>query len=61
MLVSLVLGLPTLAPILLRSLLQQDMFLATSIIMVLAILVLIGTLLSDILLAIVDPRIRGSI
>ena len=61
LLVSLVLGLPTLAPILLRSLLQQDMFLATSIIMVLAILVLIGTLLSDILLAIVDPRIRGSI
>ena len=61
LLVSLVLGLPTLAPILLRSLLQQDMFLATSIIMVLAILVLIGTLISDILLAIVDPRIRGSI
>ncbi len=61
LLVSLVLGLPTLAPILLKSLLQQDMFLATSIIMVLAILVLIGTLLSDILLAIVDPRIRGSI
>jgi len=61
LLVSLVLGLPTLAPILLRSLLLQDMFLATSIIMVLAILVVIGTLLSDILLAIVDPRIRGSI
>jgi len=61
LLVSLVLGLPTLAPILLRSLLQQDMFLATSIIMILAILVLIGTLLSDILLAIVDPRIRGSV
>jgi len=60
-LVSLVLGLPTLAPILLRALLQQDMWLASSVIMIQAILVLIGTLLSDILLAIVDPRIRGSI
>ncbi|MEM7132489.1 MAG: ABC transporter permease [Chloroflexota bacterium] len=60
-LVSLVLGLPTLAPVLLRALLQQDMLLASSIVMVLAILVLIGTLISDILLAIVDPRIRESI
>lgn len=60
-LVSLVLGLPTLAPVLLRSLLQQDMFLAASIIMILGVLTLIGTLLSDILLAIVDPRIRGSV
>jgi peptide/nickel transport system permease protein len=60
-LVSMVLGLPTLAPILLRALLQQDMFLASSVIMIQAILVLIGTLLSDILLAIVDPRIRGSV
>jgi peptide/nickel transport system permease protein len=60
-LVSLVLGLPTLAPVLLRSLFQQDMLLASSIVMILAILVLVGTLLSDILLAIVDPRIRGSV
>lgn len=60
-LVSLVLGLPTLAPVLLRSLLQQDMFLASSVIMILAALVLVGTLISDILLAIVDPRIRGSV
>ena len=61
LLVSLVLGLPTLAPVLLRSLQQQDMFLASSIVMILALLVLIGTLLSDILLAIVDPRIRGAV
>ncbi len=60
-LVSLVLGLPTLAPVLLRSLLQQDMFLAASIIMILGVLTLIGTLLSDILLAVVDPRIRGTV
>ncbi|NLF14377.1 MAG: ABC transporter permease [Anaerolineaceae bacterium] len=60
-LVSLVLGLPTLAPVLLSSLLQQDMLLAASIIMIEAVLVLIGTLISDMLLAVVDPRIRGSI
>ena len=60
-LVSLVLGLPTIAPVLLDALLQQDMFLATSIIMILGILTLVGTLLSDILLAIVDPRIRGAV
>ena len=60
-LVSVVLGLPTLAPVLLDALLQQDMFLAASVIMVLGVLVLVGTLLSDILLAVVDPRIRGSV
>ncbi len=60
-LVSLVLGLPTLAPVLLRALLQQDMFLAASVIMILGVLVLVGTLISDILLAIVDPRIRGAV
>ncbi|MEM7533291.1 MAG: ABC transporter permease [Chloroflexota bacterium] len=60
-LVSVVLGLPTLAPVLLDALFTQDMFLASSIIMILAVLVLVGTLLSDILLAIVDPRIRESV
>ena len=60
-LVSLVLGLPTLAPVLLNSLLNQDMFLASSIIMILGVLTLAGTLLSDILLAVVDPRIRGAV
>jgi peptide/nickel transport system permease protein len=61
LLVSLVLGLPTLAPVLLRALQQQDMYLASSIVMLLALLVLIGTLISDILLAIIDPRIRGAV
>ena len=61
LLVSVVLGLPTLAPVLLDALFAQDMFLASSILMILAVLVLLGTLLSDILLAVVDPRIRGSV
>jgi peptide/nickel transport system permease protein len=61
LLVSLVLGLPTLAPVLLEALMNQDMFLAGSIIMVLSTLTVVGTLISDLLLAWVDPRIRESI
>lgn len=57
-LVSVVLNLPTIGPLLLRSLTSQDMYLAGSIIFLLSALTIIGTLLSDILLAIVDPRIR---
>jgi len=61
LLVSLVLGIPTLAPIFLDSLLSQDMFLAGSIVFILSTLTVIGTLISDILLAWVDPRIRESV
>ncbi len=60
-LVSLVLGLPTLGPLLLNSLMSQDMFLAGSIIFILSTLTVMGTLISDILLAWVDPRIKESI
>ena len=56
--IAVVLSLPTVGPLLLRALLAQDMFVAGSVVMVLGILTLIGTLLSDILLVIVDPRIR---
>ena len=55
-----VLNLPTIGPILLRALLSQDMFLAGAIVMLLSILTIIGTLISDILLAVLDPRIRFS-
>ncbi|HMN30408.1 MAG TPA: ABC transporter permease [Caldilineaceae bacterium] len=57
-LVSLVLGLQTIGPLLLRALTSQDMYLAGAIVLMLSVLTVIGTLLSDILLAIVDPRIR---
>lgn len=57
-LVSLILGLQTVGPLLLRAVLAQDMFLAGSIIMILSSLTVIGTLISDILLAWMDPRIR---
>lgn len=56
--VSLVLGLPTCGPLLYTALITQDMYLAASFIMILSALTVIGTLLSDILLAWVDPRIR---
>ena len=56
--VAIVLGLPTLGPALLNSILAQDMYLAGDIILIQTVLVLIGTLISDIALAAVDPRIR---
>ena len=57
-LVAVVLNLPTLGPILLRSLQYQDMYLAGSFLMFLAFLTVIGVLVSDIALALLDPRIR---
>ena len=56
--VAIVLGLPTIGPLEFRSLMQQDMFLAGSTIMILSFLTVVGTLISDLLLVIVDPRIR---
>lgn len=56
--VASVLGLPTVGPLLWQALTTQDMFLAASILMLLSFLTVIGTLLSDILLAWIDPRIR---
>lgn len=56
--ISVVMSLPTTGPMLLKSLQSQDMYLAGSIILVLSLLTIIGTLLSDILLALLDPRIR---
>ena len=56
--VSMVLNLPTTGPLLLRALLAQDMYLAGSFLMLLAILTVVGMLISDLLLAWSDPRIR---
>jgi peptide/nickel transport system permease protein len=55
---AIVLSLPTIGPLLLAALVAQDMFLAGSLVMVTALLTLIGTFISDILLIAVDPRIR---
>ena len=55
---AVVLSLPTIGPMLLDSLLFQDMYLAGSIVLIMSGLTVVGTLISDILLAVVDPRIR---
>lgn len=56
--VAIVLSLPTTGPFLLEALRSQDMYLAGTFLMMLAVLTIIGTLISDILLALLDPRIR---
>jgi peptide/nickel transport system permease protein len=56
--VDVVLSLPTTGPLLLTALMEQDMYLAGSFVMLLSTLGVIGTLISDILLVWVDPRIR---
>lgn len=56
--VSIVLGLPTVGPLLVQSLVAQDMFLAGTIVLLLGVLTVIGTLISDFVLMWVDPRLR---
>jgi peptide/nickel transport system permease protein len=56
--ISVVLSLPTVGPLLLHSLISQDMLLGSTIILLLGILTVVGTLLSDLLLMWIDPRIR---
>ncbi len=56
--VSRVMNLQTTGPLLLRSLQSQDMYLAGSIILILSVATVVGTLVSDVLLVILDPRIR---
>lgn len=56
--VSMVLNLPTIGPLYFHALLNKDMYLAVSFLIFLAIFLLVGNLLADLLLAWVDPRIR---
>jgi peptide/nickel transport system permease protein len=56
--VSLVLGLPTVGPLLLKALIAQDMFLAGTIVLLLGVMTVVGTFVSDLLLMWIDPRIR---
>ncbi len=57
-LVSVVMNIPTTGPLLLTALLNQDMYLAGSVVLILSCLTVVGTLISDILLTWLDPRIR---
>lgn len=56
--VGIVLNLQTIGPVLMQATLSQDMYLAGSIVLILSVLTIVGTLISDILLAWLDPRIR---
>jgi peptide/nickel transport system permease protein len=55
---AIVLNLPTLGPLLLSSLQSQDMYLAGSIVLMMSVLTVVGVLVSDLLLGVLDPRIR---
>lgn len=57
-LIDIVLSLQTVGPVLLRATMAQDMYLAGSVVLILSILTVIGALMGDILLVLVDPRIR---
>jgi peptide/nickel transport system permease protein len=58
LIVATVMNLPNIGPLLLRALINQDMYLAGGILLIYSFLTIIGTLLSDVLLALIDPRIR---
>jgi peptide/nickel transport system permease protein len=58
LIVATVMNLPNIGPLLLRALVNQDMYLAGSILLIYCFLAIVGTLVSDVLLAWLDPRIR---
>ncbi|GAB4563857.1 MAG: ABC transporter permease [Anaerolineae bacterium] len=57
---AIVLGIPTLGPLFYQSLVNQDIYISGSLLFIYAVLIVLGNLLSDILLAVLDPRIRYS-
>jgi peptide/nickel transport system permease protein len=58
LIVATVMNLPNIGPLLLRALINQDMYLAGGILLIYSFLTIVGTLLSDVALALIDPRIR---
>ena len=56
--ISIVLNLPTTGPLYIRALIQKDMYLGVTFLLMLSILLIVGNLLADLLLAWVDPRVR---
>jgi peptide/nickel transport system permease protein len=56
--VSVVLSLPTIGPVLLTAIQDEDIYLAGFLVLAIGTLTVVGTLVSDILLALVDPRIK---
>jgi peptide/nickel transport system permease protein len=56
--ISIVLGLPTVGPLLVKALIAQDMFLAGTIVLLLGVMTVVGTFISDLVLMWVEPRLR---
>ena len=56
--ISIVLNLPTTGPLYVRALIQKDMYLGVTFLLMLSILLIVGNLFADLLLAWVDPRVR---
>jgi len=56
--VSIVLNLPTIGPLFITSLTEQDLYLSATLLMAMSALLILGNLLADILLAWLDPRVR---
>ncbi len=55
---AIVLGIPTLAPMFYESLLNQDIYISGSFLLIYGVLLVVGNLIADLLLAVLDPRIR---
>jgi len=56
--IAIVLGIPTIGPLILRSVNERDMYVVSAIFLIVAIAIVIGNLIADFLLALVDPRVR---
>jgi peptide/nickel transport system permease protein len=56
--VAMVLTLPTIGPLLLRAVMAEDMYLASTLLLLLTFMLVIGNFLADLSLAVLDPRIR---
>ncbi|MEF2071284.1 ABC transporter permease [Consotaella aegiceratis] len=55
---AIILSIPTIGPLMYQSLIQQDIYVTASIFMLLAVILVVGNFLADVLLALIDPRIR---
>jgi peptide/nickel transport system permease protein len=56
--VAIVLGLPTMGPLFYESLVNQDIYISGSLLLMYGVLILVGNLLADIFMSVLDPRIR---
>ena len=56
--IAIVLGIPTIGPLILGSIASQDMLVIASIFLIISIIIVVGNLVADLLLALLDPRVR---